>query len=115
MSRTSSFISLFRRVGPLLLNHARCPSSIRDRNGADARSAKAWERLHDGRDRARLSLSRLTHLLQSQIVNPPYKTSIFGIREMLVRHDITDLLPRILLSALLALVLLGCAIATQPT
>lgn len=33
---------------------------------------------------------------------------------MLVRHDITDLLPRILLSALLALVLLGCAIATQP-
>ena len=34
---------------------------------------------------------------------------------MLVRHDITDLLPRILVSALLALVLLGCAIATQPT
>ncbi len=34
---------------------------------------------------------------------------------MLVRHHITDLLPRTLLCALLALVLLGCAIATQPT
>src|SRR5712691_450256 len=34
---------------------------------------------------------------------------------MLVRHHIADLLPRTLLCALLALVLLGCAIATQST